>query len=293
MSRENQDRPESAPCPRCGRIASHPEECVHCGVVFAKLHRGSGAAATAGARPSGLAPPNGPVVRHARPAGNRRLGLLVGLLALAFTTLAVVNAESDRETQAALAMASATAATPAERAETAVVPTRRTVAEPHAPSARPAHRAPSVATPRVTGAADTADPERPREVSISHDWYEGADGFLEGMEEAQHENKAALIYFYTDWCPYCRRLDRDLLARTAVSATTKYFVKIKINPEHGPGERLLADRYGIGGYPSLYVHEAGSARHTKIGTNTKGRLKRPSEFADSLTRAAGERFTGR
>ena len=56
---------------------------------------------------------------------------------------------------------------------------------------------------------------------------------------------------------------------------------------------MLADRYGISGYPSVYVHEAGSERAVKIRTMTQGRLKRPSEFADTLLRAAGERFTSR
>ncbi|MDH3744857.1 MAG: thioredoxin family protein [Acidobacteriota bacterium] len=133
-----------------------------------------------------------------------------------------------------------------------------------------------------------------RRVPSSHSWYQGATGFLQGFEEAERENKAVLLYFYTDWCPYCKKLDRDILSRAQVEATTKFFVKIKVNPDNSGGEELLKTRYGVRGYPSLFVHAAGSNRPTKIRTmtrkNGKWRTSSPADFSALLTRTAGERF---
>ena len=219
----------------------------------------------------------------------------MAVLALAFTVLAVANVERERQAQAELDMASVAAPPMREAAEPRPAPSSASEA-PAAEPIRP-RKGVAIAPPRDRSAALPASTSSrvaaERAVSTSHSWYRDADGFMRGMREAEAENKAILVYFYTDWCPYCRRLDRDLLARQGVSGTTKYFVKIKINPEHGQAERMLADRYGISGYPSVYVHEAGSERAVKIRTMTQGRLKRPSEFADTLLRAAGERFTSR
>ncbi len=104
-----------------------------------------------------------------------------------------------------------------------------------------------------------------------------------------------LVYFHTDWCPYCKQLDRDLLSRAQVEATTKFFVKIKINPEKGRAEKILATRYGVTGYPSLFVHAAGSDRPSRIHGMTKEngrwRSRTQAEFTALLTRTAGEAFT--
>jgi thiol:disulfide interchange protein len=115
------------------------------------------------------------------------------------------------------------------------------------------------------------------------------------MEEAEKEKKAVLVYFYTDWCPYCRRLDRDLLTRVKVESTIKFFVKIKINPEKGRAENLLKTSYGVTGYPSLFVHRPGSDRPIRVRSMTRRGsdwlLSEPADFAEMLTRKVGERFT--
>lgn len=53
-----------------------------------------------------------------------------------------------------------------------------------------------------------------------------------------------LVYFYTDWCPYCRSLDGVFQSK---NFRTRYasMVKVKINPETGWREHALADRFHI------------------------------------------------
>lgn len=57
-----------------------------------------------------------------------------------------------------------------------------------------------------------------------------------GFPEAQQSGKIALIDVYTDWCSWCKVMDKKTYTDPKVIATIeKYFVPIKFNPEK-PGE---------------------------------------------------------
>lgn len=47
-------------------------------------------------------------------------------------------------------------------------------------------------------------------------WYSGQESLSESINEAELENKPHLIYFYTDWCGYCRNLEKDILMNDGV-----------------------------------------------------------------------------
>jgi thiol:disulfide interchange protein len=72
------------------------------------------------------------------------------------------------------------------------------------------------------------------------------------------------VYFYTDWCGYCKRLDRDVLATAEVEQHLSRLVRVRINPEDGPQEEAIARRYGITGYPSFFVLAPGSPAPVRI-----------------------------
>src|SRR5215831_3844584 len=70
-------------------------------------------------------------------------------------------------------------------------------------------------------------------INVSGTWYEGSDGYeaADGLRRAQHS--AIIVYFYTDWCPYCKKLDRDLLPTPEMSEFLRSVIKVRINPEKG------------------------------------------------------------
>ena len=54
----------------------------------------------------------------------------------------------------------------------------------------------------------------------------------DGYPKAVSEKKIALIDAYTEWCGWCKKMDRDTYANPEVVKTlNKYFVPIKFNPE--------------------------------------------------------------
>ena len=57
-------------------------------------------------------------------------------------------------------------------------------------------------------------------------------GFDEGYAMAKKKKKVMLIDVYTDWCGWCKRMDKDAYAKSEVAAlVSKDFVAIKFNPE--------------------------------------------------------------
>lgn len=54
----------------------------------------------------------------------------------------------------------------------------------------------------------------------------------EGYEKAKKENKILIMDVYTDWCGWCKRMDRDTYEKAEViEAINKDFVAVKMNPE--------------------------------------------------------------
>ncbi len=72
-------------------------------------------------------------------------------------------------------------------------------------------------------------------------------------DQAQKQNnnpaRKFLLYFYTDWCGYCRKLEQNTFSNKAViDYINANFVPVRINSEKMP---KLAARYGVAGVPDL------------------------------------------
>ncbi len=98
--------------------------------------------------------------------------------------------------------------------------------------------------------------------------------FNKGYELAKKKKKIMLVDVYTDWCGWCKRMDRDAYAKPNISGiVNKDFVAIKFNPEQQgvmynyegktyTGEQLagVISNYQISGYPTtifMYPKEKG------------------------------------
>ena len=84
--------------------------------------------------------------------------------------------------------------------------------------------------------------------------------FNEAMAQARNAKKLVLLDVYTDWCGYCKKMDREVYADSAVGAFIgERYVASKMNPEKSgtityKGEsytqREFAQALGINGYPA-------------------------------------------
>lgn len=89
-------------------------------------------------------------------------------------------------------------------------------------------------------------------------WLEGASGYASGVEQAKVSGKPMIVMFYTDWCGYCRKLQKNVLDKPEVQSVLSNFVKIRVNPDKGGRESQLAEEYGIQGYPTVFLEKSKS-----------------------------------
>ena len=58
----------------------------------------------------------------------------------------------------------------------------------------------------------------------------------EGYVKAKETDKPMLIDAYTDWCSWCKKMDRDTYAKPEIiELIEKYYIAVKFNPEK-PGQ---------------------------------------------------------
>lgn len=84
-----------------------------------------------------------------------------------------------------------------------------------------------------------------RETNDSIDWLT----FDEGQKRGQAQEQKFFLYFYTDWCGYCRKLEKETFSNKDVAKyINSNFIPVRINSERMP---KVAARFGVSGFPDL------------------------------------------
>ena len=117
-------------------------------------------------------------------------------------------------------------------------------------------------------------------------WLFGATGYTRALELQREMKIPLVVYFYTDWCPYCQSLDTDYLTAAPVREYLRGVVKVRINPENGRAEEAVAKQYGVTGYPAFFVMRAPNSMPKKVHPFRRGKNLTPAEFASACEQAA-------
>ena len=78
--------------------------------------------------------------------------------------------------------------------------------------------------------------------------------YEDALARARREKKLVFVDVYTDWCGFCKKLDREVFTDSDVARAASRFVAIRVNAEKG-GEAVAA-RFGVRGYPTLLFVDA-------------------------------------
>ncbi|HQU99984.1 MAG: thioredoxin family protein [Bacteroidia bacterium] len=74
--------------------------------------------------------------------------------------------------------------------------------------------------------------------------------------EARNTNKFVFVDCYTDWCSWCKVMDKNTFSNTEVGSNmSEKFVALKLNMEKGYGINV-AMKYGVSAFPSYLVLNA-------------------------------------
>jgi thioredoxin-related protein len=109
------------------------------------------------------------------------------------------------------------------------------------------------------------------------DWGHDYDA---GLETAKKDKKLVIVDMYTDWCGWCKKLDKDTYSDKDVEAKlTKDFVAIKVNPEKSERNAKLARDFGTTGFPHIVFVDANGKKVSEID----GYLP-PAQFLEQLNK---------
>ncbi len=124
------------------------------------------------------------------------------------------------------------------------------------------------------------------------DWPQGAKNHDSAISYAIKDEKPVLIYFYADWCSYCKRLNRDYIDSPEFQALAGGFYRIQVNPEDSvANERLFKRKYRGTGYPSVFVFiPAFSQQPRKFHPFRKTKNLSQAEFAADLAAYVAEGY---
>ncbi len=74
----------------------------------------------------------------------------------------------------------------------------------------------------------------------------------DALKQAAAENKIVMVFFWTDWCPYCDQIKAEVLTKDNIKeAFDKSFIAVSIDLSNDPQAKELAEKYGATAVPTL------------------------------------------
>lgn len=104
----------------------------------------------------------------------------------------------------------------------------------------------------IIGALFISNARNAKAVTISQ-WYTEASSFDKIEKAAKDRNKPYIFFVYTDWCGFCKKMDRKYFSNTEIQHILSKYYRIKINPDNGEAEKALARKKGVKGYPDFRI----------------------------------------
>lgn len=117
----------------------------------------------------------------------------------------------------------------------------------------------------------------------------------EGLKIAAKTDKLILIDFYTDWCKWCHKMDKDTFSdKEVVKYFNEHYVGIKVKadskkkmklPDGEFSGRDLSRQYGVRGYPAYWFLKSDGERITNLSGYSP-----PAKFMPILQFVGGKHF---
>lgn len=74
------------------------------------------------------------------------------------------------------------------------------------------------------------------------------DSYLNGLNLANKYKRPLMIYFYTNWCKWCNKMEKETFQDQELVKVSNQFVSIKID---GDRNKEIVIKFGINGYPTI------------------------------------------
>ena len=119
--------------------------------------------------------------------------------------------------------------------------------------------------------AKSPSPSSQQQENLQAKWLD----FNDGLAKARSEDKPIFVEFYTDWCPYCRKFQKETVKdRNVARMLAETFVYVRFNAEDTKNRVKfdgksyshveLTQAFGITSYPSLVFLDSESQPITML-----------------------------
>ena len=95
------------------------------------------------------------------------------------------------------------------------------------------------------------------------EWFDGS--YEDALAQAAVSEQVVFVDFWTEWCGYCKKMDREAFSHDDVLAEMRDVICVSVDAESEHGS-VLAKSYGVTGYPTmLFLDSDGGPRDAVIG----------------------------
>jgi thiol-disulfide isomerase/thioredoxin len=113
--------------------------------------------------------------------------------------------------------------------------------------------------------------------------FSGSEGYSSAYKKFESTGKPLVVYFNTEWCGYCKKLNINILNSDIVKTyLSDKMAAVSINPDLGEREKDLAKKFSVTGYPSFFILPDKMGNPIKISPYKKAGndfiLMNPKEF---------------
>lgn len=116
----------------------------------------------------------------------------------------------------------------------------------------------------VTGFVLFSCSPKPKNPGSGVDYFAGS--FKEAVTAATQQDKLIFVYCHTDWCGFCRKMEKSTLKEKEVNdMLNSKFINLTYDMEKGDGPSM-ASMFGVRSFPSYLILNAdGSLKNMGVG----------------------------
>lgn len=104
------------------------------------------------------------------------------------------------------------------------------------------------------------------------------------IEVARAEGKLIVADVYTDWCGWCKKMDKTIYSDPAIVALSRQQVFVKVNAEDRGQGQNFAEQMRVKGYPTTIILD-GNGRVLNIA---EGYIASPQAFGELVQEARAQ-----
>ncbi|MGH9340020.1 MAG: thioredoxin family protein [Acidobacteriota bacterium] len=114
--------------------------------------------------------------------------------------------------------------------------------------------------------------------SLRANQIEWQTDYEEALDLARAREQHLITYLYTDWCTYCKQMDRETFSQESViEAVGDRYVWVKLNAETNEQGVLLNKKFAVTSYPTLLIMDSAGEEIDRIDGFVP-----PDKFAETI-----------